>query len=184
MMNRKVIVVTGLVAVALGVYLFVTSLDSSVLNKADVANIKQLVHDYSVGNIKAESASITSRQLIVTNADTSKQIYDLPKDEFFISIAPYIEHTHPCADHSLTSCRGELADKEFKVHIEDMHGNVILDQMMKSQSNGFIDFWLPRNETYRVTIAHDGKSLVSEISTYEGDNTCMTTMKLTDNKST
>lgn len=78
----------------------------------------------------------------------------------------------------MTGCQGEMVDEEFDVYIEDMEGNVILDQTLKSPSNGFIDLWLPRDNTYRVTIAHDGKTAESEFSTFEGDNTCITTIQL------
>ncbi|RSK26446.1 hypothetical protein EJF36_06000 [Bacillus sp. HMF5848] len=58
-------------------------------------NIKDLVHDYSVGNIDNQSASITSHHLIVTDSDENQSVYDLPEDEFFVSIAPYFNETHP-----------------------------------------------------------------------------------------
>jgi maltose-binding protein MalE len=61
----------------------------------ETEDIKALVHDYSVGNIKDQSASITSEQLLVTDSDKKQYVYDLPEDEFFVSIAPYIDSTHP-----------------------------------------------------------------------------------------
>ncbi len=57
-------------------------------------DVKQLVHDYSVGKKTADSASITSEQLIVEDGKDRK-VYSLPKDEFFVSIAPYVHETHP-----------------------------------------------------------------------------------------
>lgn len=57
-------------------------------------------------------------------------------------------------------------------------GNVIIDEILKSQSNGFIDFWLPRDKTYRAKIEHKGKIAELEFSTFESDNTCITTMQL------
>lgn len=182
-MKRKVFAVTGLVAFALGAYLFVVSDEGNEPKEREVQNIKQLVHDYSVGNMEDQSASITSQQLIVTDSKKNELTYNLPKDDFFVSIAPYVEKTHPCAVHSLTGCRGEMADEEFAVYIEDTEGNVIVDETVKSLSNGFIDLWLPRDKTYRVTIAHDGKTAESEFSTFESDDTCITTMQLTENKS-
>ncbi|OIJ14215.1 hypothetical protein BKP37_09025 [Anaerobacillus alkalilacustris] len=61
----------------------------------EVENIKQLVHDYSVGNLESPRVSITARELLVTNSDNAETIYRLPEDEFFVSIAPYVETTHP-----------------------------------------------------------------------------------------
>ena len=150
--------------------------DSSKENETQ--NIKELVSGYSTGNIKAESASITSQQLIVTDSDGSESVYDLPENDFFVSIAPYANETHPCKNHSLTGCQGEMAEEEFDVYIEDTEGNVIIDETLNSQSNGFIDLWLPRDKTYRAKIEHDGQMAESEFSTFESDNTCITTMQL------
>lgn len=72
-----------------------STVQNSVTKENETQNIKELVHDYSVGNISDQSASITSHQLIVRNNDKSEETYDLPKDEFFVSIAPYVDQTHP-----------------------------------------------------------------------------------------
>lgn len=72
-----------------------------------------------------------------------------------------------------------MVDKEFDVYIEDTEGNVIVDDKMKSLANGFIDLWLPRDKKYHITITSDGKKVESELSTFENDGTCITTMQLT-----
>jgi hypothetical protein len=144
----------------------------------ETQNIKELVHDYSVGNIENQSASITSTQLIVTDSDKRKSVYALPDKEFFVSIAPYVNETHPCTNHSLTGCQGEMVEEEFNVYIEDTEGNVLLEETMKSQKNGFIDLWLPRNKKYRTVITQGDKKVEAEFSTFEGDGTCITTMQL------
>jgi hypothetical protein len=69
-------------------------------------------------------------------------------------------------------------NEEFNVYIEDMDGNVLVDETMISLANGFIDLWLPRERTYLVTITHDDKIAESELSTFEGDETCITDMQL------
>jgi len=78
----------------------------------------------------------------------------------------------------LTGCQGELVEETFDVFIEDKDGNVILDDEVVSQKNGFLDLWLPRDQTYKVKIEHDGKVVESELSTFENDGTCITTMQL------
>lgn len=70
-------------------------------------------------------------------------------------------------------------EETFDVTIEDTEGNVILDEAVESQSNGFFDLWLPRDKTYRIKIEHNGKVAESEISTFENDGTCITSMQLT-----
>lgn len=147
-------------------------------SKETTQNMKELVRDYSVGNIKNQSASITSTKLIVTDSNKKELVYDLPEDDFFVSIAPYVNETHPCTNHSLTGCQGEMVEEDFDVYIQDNEGNVVLDENLKSQSNGFFDLWLPRGKTYHITIAHDGKKVESSFSTFQSDGTCITTMQL------
>lgn len=147
-------------------------------NEAGSQNIKEKVHAYSVGTFEDTSASITSHELIVTQ-NGNKTSYDLPEDEFFVSIAPFMETTHECAIHSLTGCQGELVAKNFDVLIKDEQGNPVIDETMTSLENGFIDLWLPRDQRYQVTIEYDGKTAESEISTFKDSPTCITTMQLT-----
>lgn len=71
-----------------------------------------------------------------------------------------------------------MVEEEFEVYIEDKEGNPILDKTLTSQKNGFIDLWLPRNQTYRIMIAQDGKTAESELSTFDNDPTCITTIQL------
>lgn len=149
--------------------------DNQVESEVDV---KELVNDYTIRKAQAASASITSSELIVTGDDKQVTTYDLPEDEFFVSIAPFDKVTHPCDVHSLTGCQGELVEEDFDVYIEDSAGNVIMDETKTTETNGFIDFWLPRDETFTVTIKQDGKETTSEITTFDGDNTCITTMQL------
>src|SRR5699024_2393305 len=73
-------------------------------------NIKEDVSELSASNI-SESASINDKALIVQDSNDD-EIYDLPKDEFFVSVAPYITYIHPCEFHNLTECQGELVNEE------------------------------------------------------------------------
>lgn len=78
----------------------------------------------------------------------------------------------------MTGCQGELGEETFAVYIEDENGNVVVDEQITSHANGFIDLWLPRNKTYNVRIEYDGKIAEAEISTFNNDPTCITTMQL------
>ncbi|OKP96270.1 CueP family metal-binding protein [Paenibacillus sp. P46E] len=186
-MRNKVLVAAGLVVViAIGTYMFAGTTDKNVNSKPDTVGVemdtpsfKEMVQSYSMRTAQAESASISSTQLIVKESETKSTTYRLPADEFFVSIAPYVEKTHPCATHNLTGCQGEMVGEEFNITVKDADGNKVMDnQTVKSQPNGFIDLWLPRDRTYQVTIEHDGKKAESEISTFEKDDTCVTTMQL------
>lgn len=94
-MKSKILAVTFAVAVVLGACNGGSVNEESTSQENQTQDIKELVNDYSVGNIKAESASITSHQLIVTGSDGSETEYDLPEKDFFVSIAPYENQTHP-----------------------------------------------------------------------------------------
>ncbi|WP_054955228.1 CueP family metal-binding protein [Paenibacillus dakarensis] len=174
-MKKGLLVVSGLL---LSLVTAACSNDTGSQNAAVPEDIKEKVHSYSVGSFETVNASITSHELIVT--DQGKETtFDLPEDEFFVSIAPFVESTHECAIHSLTGCQGELVEKSFDVFIQDEEGTVVMDETITSLENGFIDIWLPRDRTYQVKIEHDGKTAESEISTFKDDNTCITTMQLT-----
>lgn len=144
-----------------------------------VDDVRAIVDEYSAGNFTDDhSASISATELIITNNDESQEIFDLPDDDFFVSIAPFINETHPCDIHSLTGCQGELVDADFDIYIENESGEIIVNDTINSGENGFVDLWLPRDESYTVTVDYDGKSVESELSTFEQDGTCITTMQL------
>ncbi|NJJ41298.1 CueP family metal-binding protein [Paenibacillus apii] len=178
-MRKKLLITGALIAVFVGAYAIGGGGKTKETANQTVPNIKQLVNDYSAGKLEAKSASITSSKLTVTAENNNKTTYSLPDDEFFVSIAPYVNKTHPCATHSLTGCQGEMEKEKFNVTITDADGKVIIKDVFETFDNGFIDFWLPRDQTFHVRIEHDGKSSESDISTFEGDNTCISTMKLT-----
>lgn len=71
-----------------------------------------------------------------------------------------------------------MAGQEFYVYIEDAEGKEVMKQTLKSQPNGFIDLWLPRDQKLQITVTHDGKQAMTEVSTFESDDTCLTTMQL------
>ncbi|HLR22938.1 MAG TPA: CueP family metal-binding protein [Pseudogracilibacillus sp.] len=173
-MRTKAAVILTLVSV----FFVACSNGNDEAKNVDTTDIKGLVHDYTVGNVEAASASITSTELVVTDENQNETTYDLPEDEFFVSIAPFLNETHPCDIHSLTGCQGELVNEDLEVQIENSSGEVILDEKQQTEANGFIDLWLPRDDTFNVTITQDGKKTTSEISTFDGDNTCITTMQL------
>jgi len=172
-MKKGLLVVSGLL-----LSLVLVACNNGEANEEGAQDIKEKVHEYSVGSFEDVTASITSHELIVTD-NGKKTSFDLPEDKFFVSIAPFVETTHECAIHSLTGCQGELVEKDFGVYIVDEEGNTVMDETVASMENGFIDLWLPRDQTYQVKIEYDGKTVESEISTFKGDDTCVTTMQLT-----
>lgn len=69
--------------------------DEASLKEKDVENVKELVSDYSSNKTTDDTASITSQELIIKKSDDNEVVYDLSEEDFFVSIAPYINETHP-----------------------------------------------------------------------------------------
>lgn len=169
-----------IILILASILLVACSDEGETTEKGQTEDIKELVHTYSVEDIEGETASITSKELIVTSEGETETVYPLPEDEFFVSIAPFIKETHPCKDHNLTGCQGELVQESFDVTIEDESGNVVLEDRIQTEKNGFFDLWLPRDQTYHIKMEHEGKSVDAAFSTFEEDGTCITTMQLTE----
>lgn len=123
------------------------------------------------------AASITGEYLILY--DNSEEIkLALPEDKFYLSFAPYITQTHPCATHSLSSCQGELVNQTVNVIITDGKGNEIINSDMTTMENGFVGVWLPRNVDATVKVLYNGLTTQATFTTYSGSNTCLTTLQL------
>jgi hypothetical protein len=124
------------------------------------------------------SAAITGTKLLLGDA-THQMEFELPKGQFYLSFAPYINQTHHCANHNLVTCRGELKNKSFEVKIVDSQTNtVIIEKTIISSSNGFAGIWLPINNRYQITVSYENFSATDEVSTFTTSNTCLTTLKL------
>lgn len=178
MMKKKIFLFTlAIASILLVIYIVTVVGESDAQGETETEDIKEMVLGYSTDKMTAEAASIDSEKLVVME-NGQETAYTLPEEEFFVSIAPFKESTHPCAIHSLTGCQGEMVEEEFDVLIEDSKGEVIVDEKMKTFENGFLDFWLPRDETFTVSLTHEGKTVTSELTTFEGDNTCITTIQL------
>lgn len=120
------------------------------------------------------NASITSTTLILY--DNEKQYdFQLPKSEFYVSFAPYLNEIHPCQTHNLVSCRGELFNKEFEISIVKKDGTVIMNQKVKSMNSGFIGLWLPRDIEAILTINYNGTTVSKPLTTFTKSDTCITT---------
>lgn len=124
------------------------------------------------------NAAITGTHLIMKD-DRNEVKIELPSDSFYLSVAPYIDQTHPCGIHNLVSCRGELQNQVFNVVVVDKKTHeVVFDQEVESASNGFLGLWLPKNMEGIITVSASGLSSTAEISTFKGDDTCLTTLQL------
>ncbi|MET3428147.1 hypothetical protein BJ973_007359 [Actinoplanes tereljensis] len=122
-------------------------------------------------------ASVRPDALLVT-ADGEERSLAIPDDKFYLSLAPYVEHTHECFHHSLTTCKGELAAAALEVRIVDQAGAVLVEGARTTFANGFVGFWLPRGITGTVRVTYAGKTAESAFSTGPDAPTCLTTLQL------
>jgi hypothetical protein len=123
-------------------------------------------------------ASIRPDKLVVTHG-TQEVNLDIPADRFYLSVAPYVNRTHDCFYHSLTTCKGELAGKAVQVKIVDTtSGKVLVDETTTTFDNGFVGFWLPRNIEGTLRMASDGRVAETKITTGSDAPTCLTTLRL------
>jgi hypothetical protein len=104
----------------------------------------------------------------------------LPTDEFHLSVAPYLDSTHECFYHSLTTCVGELGDTTLHVTItDDADGAVLIDDDVITYNNGFFDVTLPTDRDITLTITDGEHTAEVPLGTRDDDPTCVTSIQLT-----
>jgi hypothetical protein len=102
----------------------------------------------------------------------------LPADRMLVSIAPYITRTHPCRVHFMSGCQGELVLTPVQVVATNQEGQVVFRGTVRTLENGFLDLWLPRNQTFQIRLEARGRSVSGQISTFNNSDTCITTLQL------
>ncbi len=123
-------------------------------------------------------ASVRAEELLVTDG-TEEITVELPEDSFYLSVAPFVEATHECYYHSLTTCQGELAEQDVDVTFTTTDGEVLIDETTTTFANGFVGYWLPRDVEGTFEVSHDGLTGEVAVTTGEEDPTCLTTLQLT-----
>jgi Periplasmic copper-binding protein CueP len=125
-------------------------------------------------------ASVRPGQLLVSDSRSGAQTtLRIPGGTFYLSIAPYVDQTHKCFYHSLTTCKGELSGAQVHVTITNRDtGAVLIDETTQTFDNGFVGFWLPADTPATVRVEHNGRSATGEVSTGPDGPTCLTTLKL------
>lgn len=124
-------------------------------------------------------ASVRADELLLSS-DGQEVVVNLPDNQTYVSIAPYLTSTHDCFYHSLTTCRGELDNEDIQVTITDeATGEVLVDEATTTFDNGFIGFWLPDDVTGLIEVSYQGRTGTTEFSTTDDGATCVTDLRLT-----
>jgi len=121
---------------------------------------------------------ITPKELTITFPDGRKVVTALPDDEMYVAVAPWINYTHSCSVHYLSSCQGELENKIFEISVKEKSDNLIFEGPVTSMKNGFFELWLPRDLELVVDISYDGKTAGIVLLTDNSCNTCFTEARL------
>jgi hypothetical protein len=177
-LGRSVVV---LAAVGLGVLLAVqafaqpTGPSPEALEGLDAYEAVELANTWK-GN---EVTSFATSDAVHFAFPTGEEVrIDMPADEMFVSVAPYLRQTHPCTTHSMSGCQGELADRSMRVRATLPDGTVVLDETMNTGANGFLDLWLPREQGLMLSVEMDGYAAEALLTTFADSPTCITTVQL------
>lgn len=122
--------------------------------------------------------SVRPQYALMVDAEGVEVPIAMPEDLFYLSVAPFVENTHPCFNHNLGTCTGELANSDIHVKIVDSDGKVLVDEDTTTYFNGFKGFWLPRDIEGTVTITYGEKSGTVDFGTSDDDATCVTTLQV------
>lgn len=123
-------------------------------------------------------ASVRADELLLSS-DDQEVVVDLPDNQTYVSIAPYLTSTHDCFYHSLTTCLGELSGKDVDVVITDSKtGEAVVDESTATFDNGFVGFWVPSGITGTIEVTAEGKTGTTDFSTRSDGPTCVTDLKL------
>ena len=66
----------------------------------------------------------------VVSAGSEEYSLGIREDRFYLSVAPYVDQTHDCFHHSLTTCKGELTSTDVQVQIVDVTNDEVLVDTM------------------------------------------------------
>jgi hypothetical protein len=151
--------------------------DYQSINSAELKDAIALADGWKFTQPKITSY-MTTTQLHIEFPDGRTVVKDLPSDQMYVAVAPYMTKTHTCSTHYLSSCQGELTNKSFEITAVDTKGNKYYSGSIATMSNGFFELWLPRNETITIDISYDGKNAEEILTTDGSSRTCITTAYL------
>jgi hypothetical protein len=123
--------------------------------------------------------SVRADQLLVSSDAGEELPVALPEGTFYVSLAPYVDQTHECFYHSLTTCKGELGGEELDVVItQDGEATPLVDETVTAYDNGFAGFWLPTDVAGTISVTYGDKIGEVDFSTDAEAPTCITTLQL------
>lgn len=157
------------------------ALDVDTLASMDVVEMVETLEALPVADRPEDVlVSVRSDEVVLTDETGAEQVVAAPEGLFHLSVAPYLEQTHDCYFHSLTTCTGELASIPVEVAIVDLAtGETLVAESTQTYDNGYVAYWLPDDIEVEVTITSGDRSGSATVRTGLDDLTCLTTLQLT-----
>src|SRR5690625_6954320 len=124
-------------------------------------------------------ASVRADELVLADGEQEVTVPLEEEGGFYLSVAPYVDQTHECFYHSLTTCQGELTDQDLDVRVVDEAGEALLEEKSTTFDNGFVALWLPRDVQGTIEVSCDGRTGAPAFATADEGATCLTTLQLT-----
>lgn len=121
--------------------------------------------------------SVRTDDVLFSDGDQEVAV-PIPGDLVYVSIAPFVDQTHPCHFHALGGCQGELVQEDVSVVIVDDAGTTLVEEDTTTRTNGFVGYWLPRGASGTITITQGERTGEAGFETGDGDATCVTTLQL------
>src|SRR5690625_7686101 len=87
-------------------------------------------------------AAVQPDAVLLSDDDGNQATLDLPDDEHYVSNAPYLDQTHDCHFHSLTTCLGELRNENIDITVTHASDDtVILDESGRASGRERGQIW-------------------------------------------
>ncbi len=98
-MKKKLMIVLSAIIGVVAIFFVINSFNNKqtiTLDKYKNMSVKEIVDELDRTNPIGFSASISGEILTLSDGNEF-EVLELPKDEFYLSFAPYINSTHPCS---------------------------------------------------------------------------------------
>lgn len=151
--------------------------DYNTIKSLSIRNAIAIANEWKHSKPKITSF-ITPKELKIIFPDERKVILSLPEDEMYVAIAPYIDNTHTCSTHYLSSCQGEMYDENFELTISDENNHTFFEGFVKTGMNGFFELWLPRGQEFSFNLQFREMKSVFILGSFDNSNTCVTNVRL------
>lgn len=165
------VIVVGVV----GVLLYNSWQEKALLKKYDLekSSAVEIVEKLGEQEFGALNATVSRDYVTINDGEKSAKV-KIPENKFFLAFAPYINQSEPCTEYNLETSIGELANQTFQVIITKSNGEVLVDQEMVSNENGFITLWLDKELEANLLIKYNDLTAKAFVTTFKDSNTCIT----------